>query len=1018
MCATMDSILLVTAKSVEEMVESDRAHDDEYTGFENVSSGTALSNTSPAQTEITAMDLTMTGEYLLDYPTRQSAPDDGFLIPFVVSTPIDGSQDVEGKESESGDVGNGKLSGGELHGSVCQGATVDATPPRQTTSIASPVSAVDSTPTAFRTPLVPVSRLATDSQDPRPDSRATSTASNSCGGSTDQSPVLFSADAGTHQKWSSPLAAKQGSLVSTHVSLDGEGCSAGSSLELSISPSDHHNVRSSTPSRTVPCSGSQEPISQETSMASPSERIQTQSSNSLNFTASVQPPIALEDRIRISYETFGLDGGQLQWSFAPPPCGQLGFRINLSAVAKTKAALTSLSFSQLCRRRDQVLASIPIAGGPNRSDINLVRRLCNVQWTPDKPLGLRNIVLELSRQLAINRCDRSLIRFMMCSVLALMKGTHEGEYKVAVKAISEHELRTTLAYMSFHHILNGLGERWKGKHLTVLGFLLKTSTNNLKACFQAPTLPATLQLFHQKFEDADFAQGHLQAITDLITLCVPQQKRAAFERWTPLGIIQHLLQGVADPLDVGEAFGYDSHYQERASRQLPVLDNRRGLWNPQDLFTPRPMRVFPITDFSGAEGAHPPRNTAGKRSRDDTGGPEIDVESPSKRLKFVNTGLDVHIRDAASSSSKTFNCQSLEQMTDRNGKEWKHNISPENQRRKRNSTNYSSSRVARHLNKSSLVAPADGPKPDSTETDLSFQPSLSDVHVVPVSTDEVESSRRDSEPTPSSRLSPGLESTCDVPSPKDLTFGRLLTAKVQAFAAELEAEGETVWTEDNVPSVVAGVCGASSVLRLRPDEWYNDELINTIPIIGVHTQSRSWLLPSWIYEKLKARKFEQLDLWRDRLCSRRLTSWVFAVCENYHWRAVKIDFDERIISAYDPRNDRLALDTLRMLGIVKDWLSAFDRGSWTLRHAEGPYHPRDTTNCGVYVSWVLRQWTKESRIAPGQDVDALNFRDDALTLLRNAPRARGLPAAGEEDSASTSSSVEATLFQSAKSAGN
>ena len=105
--------------------------------------------------------------------------------------------------------------------------------------------------------------------------------------------------------------------------------------------------------------------------------------------------------------------------------------------------------------------------------------------------------------------------------------------------------------------------------------------------------------------------------------------------------------------------------------------------------------------------------------------------------------------------------------------------------------------------------------------------------------------------------------------------------------------------------MVAGVCSANSVLRLDPEKWYNDELINTIPAVGIHTQTRTWLLPSWIYDNLKKQRFAQLSVWVERLRPRKLARWVFGICEKDHWRAVKIDFDPKTIFGYDPHRRRL-----------------------------------------------------------------------------------------------------------------
>lgn len=94
--------------------------------------------------------------------------------------------------------------------------------------------------------------------------------------------------------------------------------------------------------------------------------------------------------------------------------------------------------------------------------------------------------------------------------------------------------------------------------------------------------------------------------------------------------------------------------------------------------------------------------------------------------------------------------------------------------------------------------------------------------------------------------------------------------------------------------------------------------------------------------------------------------------------------------------------------LVKEWVQQIDTGSWELNPSEGPFHPYDFTNCGVYVSWILRQWVLEKVIRAGSVVDALQFRRDSLALLRNAPRMPGLPEEGESEIASDSSAIHGT----------
>jgi len=101
--------------------------------------------------------------------------------------------------------------------------------------------------------------------------------------------------------------------------------------------------------------------------------------------------------------------------------------VNFSAVARSKAVLTVPIFKQLCNKRDEVLSSLPRSGHQQTNEVHLVRRMYNAEWAPKDPLTLPNIVLELSAQLVINKSDRNVIRFIMCSVLAVIKYLSEEE---------------------------------------------------------------------------------------------------------------------------------------------------------------------------------------------------------------------------------------------------------------------------------------------------------------------------------------------------------------------------------------------------------------------------------------------------------------------------------------------------------------------------------------------------------------------------------------------------------------
>ncbi|KAK1041052.1 hypothetical protein LTR74_018646, partial [Friedmanniomyces endolithicus] len=118
---------------------------------------------------------------------------------------------------------------------------------------------------------------------------------------------------------------------------------------------------------------------------------------------------------------------------------------------------------------------------------------------------------------------------------------------------------------------------------------------------------------------------------------------------------------------------------------------------------------------------------------------------------------------------------------------------------------------------------------------------------------------------------------------------------------ELESKGEALWTGERGPTAIAGHCGPQSIRKLaaRKDDRLNDEIVNTIPIIAVPADNRTYLLPSYAFEHIRKGRFDRLSSWVKSFPSVNCR-WVFGVCQQDHWTAVAINWKEGTIQHYNP----------------------------------------------------------------------------------------------------------------------
>ena len=118
---------------------------------------------------------------------------------------------------------------------------------------------------------------------------------------------------------------------------------------------------------------------------------------------------------------------------------------------------------------------------------------------------------------------------------------------------------------------------------------------------------------------------------------------------------------------------------------------------------------------------------------------------------------------------------------------------------------------------------------------------------------------------------------------------------------ELESKGEALWTGERGSTAIAGYCGPPSIRKLaaRDDDRLNDEIVNTIPIIAIPADTRTYLLPSYAFEHVPEGSFDRLSSWVKSFPSANCR-WVFGVCQQDHWTAVAIDWKEGTIQHYNP----------------------------------------------------------------------------------------------------------------------
>ncbi|TKA26531.1 hypothetical protein B0A54_17517 [Friedmanniomyces endolithicus] len=124
--------------------------------------------------------------------------------------------------------------------------------------------------------------------------------------------------------------------------------------------------------------------------------------------------------------------------------------------------------------------------------------------------------------------------------------------------------------------------------------------------------------------------------------------------------------------------------------------------------------------------------------------------------------------------------------------------------------------------------------------------------------------------------------------------------EAQSLAETLEQEGKEIWT-GHQPSIVMspGICTPRDLRILATDGRLNDELLNTVPVLGDCEDVCGYLLPTFVMPLVRQARYKDLDNWTTKI-PKQAKRWVFGVHESDHWMAIRIDWTERLIQHYDP----------------------------------------------------------------------------------------------------------------------
>ncbi|KAK0265223.1 hypothetical protein LTS00_018005, partial [Friedmanniomyces endolithicus] len=690
----------------------------------------------------------------------------------------------------------------------------------------------------------------------------------------------------------------------------------------------------------------------------------------------------------------------------------------------------------LQKRRDELLASLPAVDdlATGSADIDLIKGLCNLYREPVYPQDMMDLIRALRQRQKFTKDVVSLLQCLESFALVVTKYHAPAQYAKAVEGWSMHDLRRVSDHHCLHYVLLHLNEDWRGLHVVVVIYLLRAGVRKLQDYFASATRPAAILSLLQGLNDAHMIRRHADRMRHLISKALPSQE-SRIGQMTPLGMLHKMTTGfMPGPVQPGS--------QTRSippTVVTPAMDRKRGIAlvdMPGDGDKPTKRqrvdehRAEHFGTRASNEGRFVPLETdssqfspldhrGGKVFSSDSheldsdssappthGEPTVDTAAESECEDFLNdivTGDVTPVRydPAFAATPNTLVSRKLPPFMPAFAVP-RTRTNVKSQKRKRDSSDRS------ELGKRALVKPLlrrrgnEGDVPHEKHPENSAR-QCNDT--VAVGKDDTSKGLRFLHlSTGTASAGSSSDGLTQHHPPVSHAGGALPDQNLspdQSEVNELESKGEALWTEERGPTAIAGHCGPQSIRKLaaRKDDRLNDEIVNTIPIIAVPADNRTYLLPSYAFEHIRKGRFDRLSSWVKSFPSVNCR-WVFGVCQQDHWTAVAIDWQEGRIQHYNPLTGLLK-QAGDIYTAVECWTqhligTSHPTRRWRLEHVHGPRQAADDVrNCGVYVAWVLREWM-HGRPGDAEEFRGhLEFRIEMLQLLQGAFRTPGLPSVGD-----------------------
>ncbi|KAK0259346.1 hypothetical protein LTR35_018111, partial [Friedmanniomyces endolithicus] len=617
----------------------------------------------------------------------------------------------------------------------------------------------------------------------------------------------------------------------------------------------------------------------------------------------------------------------------------------------------------LQKRRDELLASLPAVDdlATGSADIDLIKGLCNLYREPVYPQDMMDLIRALRQRQKFTKDVVSLLQCLESFALVVTKYHAPAQYAKAVEGWSMHDLRRVSDHHCLHYVLLHLNEDWRGLHVVVVIYLLRAGVRKLQDYFASATRPAAILSLLQGLNDAHMIRRHADRMRHLISKALPSQE-SRIGQMTPLGMLHKMTTGfMPGPVQPGS--------QTRSippTVVTPAMDRKRGI---------------ALVDMPG-DGDKPTKRQRVDEHRAEHFGTRasnegrfVPLETDSSQFSPLDHrggkvfSSDSHELDSDSSAPPTHGEPTVDTAAESECEDFLNDIvtgdvtpvrydpafaaTPNTLKRKRDSSDRS------ELGKRALVKPLlrrrgnEGDVPHEKHPENSAR-QCNDT--VAVGKDDTSKGLRFLHlSTGTASAGSSSDGLTQHHPPVSHAGGALPDQNLspdQSEVNELESKGEALWTEERGPTAIAGHCGPQSIRKLaaRKDDRLNDEIVNTIPIIAVPADNRTYLLPSYAFEHIRKGLLKQAgDIYTAVEC------WT-----------------QHLIGTSHPTR------------------------RWRLEHVHGPRQAADDVrNCGVYVAWVLREWM-HGRPGDAEEFRGhLEFRIEMLQLLQGAFRTPGLPSVGD-----------------------